>query len=339
MNRAMLSRFRAPETGEELFPENDGDREDISEGFVRSASGSRFPIHNGIIDLSHPRTLAPPDERARSFYEGRVEDYDRYLHLTFDTFGESEDAVREAMVDRLELKPDSRVLEVGAGSGRDSAHIVRRVPRGEFIGTDISPSMLSACKSRLQGAETRFELAVANASHLPFPDDSFDALFQFGGVGEFSDIRRFFREAVRVVRPGGRVVAGDESMPVWLRNTEFSRLLTFTNPQYAAPLPLEHLPIEARDVCVRWIIGGTFYLIDFTVGEGEPNADFDFVIPGPRGGTRRTRLYGQLEGVTPETKLLAQEACQRRNISMHEWLEEVVREAALKQKPQNDTAT
>lgn len=337
MLRSMISRFRAPATGETLAIEAPGrDDDEITEGVAISESGTRFPIHNGIIDLSYPPTLAEPDARARSFYEGRVEDYDRYLHLTFDTFGEDENAVREAMVDRLHLRPNSTVLEVGAGSGRDSAHIVQRIPNGEFIGTDISPSMLSACKARLSGSDVRYELAVANASYLPFPDNSFDALFQFGGVGEFSDIARFFREAVRVVRPGGRVVAGDESMPEWLRHTEFSKLLTFTNPQYSAPLPLQHLPIEARGVQLQWIIGGTFYLIDFTVGEGEPFADFDFPIPGPRGGTRRTRLYGQLEGVTPQTKALAYEACKRRKMSMHDWLEQVVREAALDRDSNNE---
>src|SRR6185312_9190617 len=93
-----------------------------------------------------------------------------------------------------------------------------------------------------------------------------------------------------------------ESMPPWLRKTTFAKTLTLTNPQFDAPLPLEHVPIEAREVNLRWIIGGTFYLIDFTVGEGEPPADFDFEIPGPRGGTRRTRYLGQLEGVRPESK-------------------------------------
>ena len=43
-------------------------------------------------------------------------------------------------------------------------------------------------------------------------------------------------------------------------------------------------------------------------GVGEPPADFDFEIPGPRGGTRRTRHLGQLEGVKPETKELAHKA-------------------------------
>jgi SAM-dependent methyltransferase len=188
--------------------------------------------------------------------------------------------------------------------------------------------MLARCRERTRSTG-RVETSVANASYLPFGDNTFDAVFQFGGVGEFSDVARFFSEVVRVTRPGGRVVVGDESMPPWLRKTEFAKILTVTNPQFNAALPLEHMPIEARDVNLRWIIGGTFYLIDFTVGEGEPPADFEFSIPGPRGGTRLTRYHGQLEGVTPETKALAHRARERRALSMHDWLEAVVREAAL----------
>jgi hypothetical protein len=117
-------------------------------------------------------------------------------------------------------------------------------------------------------------------------------------------------------------------MPPWLRDTRFAKILTCTNPQFSADLPLNYLPIEARDVNLRWIIGGTFYLIDFTVGVGEPPADFDFPIPGVRGGTRLTRYYGQLEGVSPEAKELAYRARARKNISMYDWLDGVVRAAA-----------
>jgi ubiquinone/menaquinone biosynthesis C-methylase UbiE len=332
VRRTAVSFYRDPASGSTLELEaSRDDVDEIREGALRSPEGNRYPIRDGIVDLSFPPTLADSDERARSFYEGRVEDYDRYLHLTFETFGEKEDDVRESMVARLGLEPDSCVLEVGCGTGRDSVHIARRIPQGRLFCQDISPRMLSACRDRLKKVSAEVEISVANASYLPFADRTFDAVYQFGGVGEFDDIARFFREAVRVTRIGGRIVVGDESMPPWLRGTEFAKLLTFTNPQYAAPLPLEHLPIEARNVTLQWIIGGTFYLIDFAVGEGEPPADFDFAIPGPRGGTRRTRYYGQLEGVTPETKALAQKARARKDVSMHDWLESVVRDAALRQ--------
>lgn len=329
MHASVADFYRGPGAGEPLVLDvSQAAGDEIIAGSFASSLGGRFEIRDGIPDFTFPAQLPEADSKARAFYDGRVDDYDRYLPLTFETFGESEEAVREDMVARLELRPDARVLEIGCGSGRDSVHILSKIPQGQLFAQDISPMMLARCRERTRGLG-KIELSVANASYLPFADGSFDAVFQFGGVGEFSDVGRFFSEVARVTRPGGRVVVGDESMPPWLRRTEFAKILTFTNPQFDAALPLEHLPVEARGVTLRWIIGGTFYLIDFTVGEGEPPADFEFTIPGPRGGTRLTRLYGQLEGVTPPTKVLAQRARERRAMSMHDWLEKVVREAAL----------
>ena len=119
-------------------------------------------------------------------------------------------------------------------------------------------------------------------------------------------------------------------MPPWLRDTDFAGILVTTNKQFLADVPLADIPVEARDVCLRWVIGGVFYLIEFRVGESEPEGDFDFEIPGVRGGTLRTRYEGQLEGVTPEAKQLAHLAREKRGVSMHKWLDEVVREAACR---------
>ena len=79
---------------------------------------------------------------------------------------------------------------------------------------------------------------------------------------------------------------------------------------------------------MRWIIGNCFYLIDFRVGDGPPQLNLDLPHKGRRGGTLRSRYYGRLEGVTPETKELALAAVERRGCSMYEWLEQLVREAA-----------
>lgn len=133
---------------------------------------------------------------------------------------------------------------------------------------------------------------------------------------------------VRVTKVGGRIGVGDESMPPWLRETTFAKILATTNPQFMAEIPLKDVPIDARSVRLRWIIGGVFYFLDFTVGEGEPTAEFDLEIPGPRGGTLRTRYEGQLEGVTPEAKKLVQQAIAKKGTSMHKWLDAVVRDAA-----------
>jgi SAM-dependent methyltransferase len=165
---------------------------------------------------------------------------------------------------------------------------------------------------------------------LPFPDRYFDAVHHFGGINTVADIGRAFREMTRVTRVGGKVVVGDESMPPWLRGTQFGKILMNSNRFYKHELPLAHLPVEARNVVLRWIIGGVFYLFEYKVGEGEPAADIDFEIPGARGGTHRTRFLGQLEGVTPEAKAFAERARAKSGKSMHRWLSDVVIRAARK---------
>lgn len=303
--------------------------ETVETGALVDAKGHRFAIRDGIPDLTYPPQLPASDQEALAYYQREANVYDEYLPLTFNTFGADEVAARNAMIDGLALKPDSKVLEMGCGSGRDSELIAKRLSAaGQLFVQDLSPAILAHAVERLKGNAVPIAFAVANGYHLPFADKHFDAAYHFGGLNTFGDIRRTFAEMTRIVRPGGKVVIGDESMPPWLRETEFGRVLMNSNPHYRYDLPLKDLPVEARNVSLRWIIGGVFYVFEFEVGVGEPKADFDFPIPGPRGGTHRTRYYGHLEGVAPDIKALAQKARTKSGKSMHDWLNEVIGRAA-----------
>ena len=286
---------------------------------------------SGIIDLIFPKRLNEMDEKARSFYEGRSDAYEKYLHLTFQTYGEDESYIRNYMIDKLQLTSSSKVLEIACGTGRDSVVIAERLGKeatGYFV--DIAEDMLETAALKLAPYDFQKYFSLANAMKIPLADNSVDCLYSFGAVGEFSNVKHFFEECVRVVKPGGKVVVGDENLPEWLRNTEFGKILSNYNSQFLAEVPFKDLPIEARNVKCEWVVGGVFYLIEFEVGEGEPFADFDFDIPGPRGGTHRTRMYGQLEGVKLSTKKMALQAQESSGLSMHEWLNQVVLEAANK---------
>lgn len=332
MKRRDSEVYVCPASGKPLTLKRiEGSADEIIAGVLSSEDGKEYLIREGIPDLTYPPELAAPDAYARTFYDGRADVYDKYLHLTFKTHGEDEQQLRNKFVGALELQPPHRVLEVACGTGRDSEVIAQRLgPQGHLWLTDISPGMLAECRKRLIGTSFPISFCLSNAGYLPYPDRYFDAVYSFGGLGEFSHIQRSLAEMVRVSKIGAKIVVGDESMPPWLRETEFAKILAATNKQFLAKVPLEEMPAEAREVCLRWVIGGVFYLIDFRVGEGEPKADFDFEIPGPRGGTLRTRYYGQLEGVTVETKGLAERAREKKGISMHKWLDEVVRQAALR---------
>lgn len=327
MHRDEVGAYVCPETIEPLILEVDeASGDEVIKGALVSAAGDRFPISNGIPDLRYPAELAPSDQEALDYYELKADEYDECVPLTFQTFSVDETEVRNDMVDRLALEPSDRVLEFGCGTGRDSELIARRLDdTGKLYLQDLSPSLLAHARERMSRAAVPIELSIANGCYPPFPDRFFDAVFHFGGFSTFSDIPRALAEAARVTKVGGKVVIGAESMPPWLRSTEFAKILMNSNPLYRCGLPLEHVPVCAREVNLSWILGGVFYVIDFVVGEGEPQADFDFEIPGPRGGTHRTRYDGHLEGVSPESVRLAREAREKSGLSMHDWLNEAIR--------------
>ena len=188
--------------------------------------------------------------------------------------------------------------------------------------------MLARAPEKLRDGPVPAEFTVGNACALPFADDSFDALYCFAGIGHFPDQRAGLAEMARVVRPGGRVVFCEKNVPLWLRDTTYGKILINNNSMFADPAPLELIPVEARDVGIRWINGNVHYVVDYTVGEGEPVGNFDLELPGHRGGSFNTRYFGKLEGVSPEAKQLFQKAAAKSGKSLHRWLDDVVRAAA-----------
>ncbi|MCD6063100.1 MAG: methyltransferase protein [Flavipsychrobacter sp.] len=299
--------------------------------YLTAGSGQQYRYLNGFADLTFPKVLTDKEKTTLDFYENRADVYDQFLYQTFKTHGEDEVQVRNTFIDKLNLKTDSKVLEIACGTGRDSELIANRLGKNaQLVLQDISPSMLKKCSQKLEQYNIDKQFCISNAAYLPFPDNYFDATYSFGGLGEFPDIKRSLAEMVRVTKVGGKIVVGDESMPPWLRDTYFCKVLATTNPQFLAEIPFKEIPVEARKVTVQWVIGGIFYLLDFEVGNGEPVGDFDYEIEGVRGGTLRTRLEGQLEGVTKEAKEMAIKAASKKGLSMHAWLDEVVRQAAKK---------
>lgn len=275
--------------------------------------------------------MADSPERFVDYIGDSVREYDRRMDVLFQTFGTDEAALRTQLTDLLHLSATATVLETGCGTGRDTVHLARQT--GMLYATDLSPDMLETARSRVASAgllADRYKLMVADATALPFDDDFFDAAYHFGGINLFPDVRKGIAEMARVVKPGGRVVFGDEGVGAWLAESEFGKVLVNTNPLYRYQPPIELLPVSARDVACRWIMNGAFYVIDFTVGEGEPFLDLDIPFPGWRGGSHRTRYYGKLDGVSPETRQQVVDAATAAGTSMTDWLEQALRKALPK---------
>lgn len=109
-------------------------------------------------------------------------------------------------MERAELRPGARVLDVGCGCGDTTIEVARRVaPDGEVLGVDISAPMLTRAgqQARAAGVAARFELADAQTTR--FEEGRFDTLFSRFGVMFFADPAAAFANLHRALRAGGRL--------------------------------------------------------------------------------------------------------------------------------------
>jgi SAM-dependent methyltransferase len=110
-------------------------------------------------------------------------------------------------MNRLELFPGARVLDVGCGSGPTTIEIARRVgPGGGVVGVDISPKLVAAAQQRARAAGVGNATFVeADVQTNDLDEDAFDAAFSRFGVMFFSDPALAFGRIHRALRPGGRL--------------------------------------------------------------------------------------------------------------------------------------
>lgn len=107
-------------------------------------------------------------------------------------------------------------LDLGVGTADLSIAVIRcSGPGTHMIGMDITPEMLDQGRIKLGrlGLQDRIDLRIGDAEHIDLPDNSVDGCCSAFTVRNLTDIRQGFREMLRVVRPGGRVVCLEISHP------------------------------------------------------------------------------------------------------------------------------
>ena len=111
-------------------------------------------------------------------------------------------------LDHIRIEPDWRVLDVGCGGGQTIRSIAALATAGRVDGVDYASG--SVAVAREYNAERiksgRVAVQQASVSHLPFPDRSFDLITAVETHYYWPDLPGDLREALRVLKPGGRVV-------------------------------------------------------------------------------------------------------------------------------------
>lgn len=106
------------------------------------------------------------------------------------------------------------VLEIGVGLGTDHVQFARS--GATLHGVDLTERGVELVRRRLALEGLASELQTADAERLPFPDDSFDYVYSWGVLHHTPDTPRAVREAIRVLKPGGRICVMVYARHAWV---------------------------------------------------------------------------------------------------------------------------
>ncbi|MDR1514437.1 MAG: methyltransferase domain-containing protein [Synergistaceae bacterium] len=108
------------------------------------------------------------------------------------------------LIERLELKDDFTVLEVGPGPGYFSVKVADALTRGKLILADIQQEMLDYAKRRIEKRGlTNVEYHLCDGESFPFRDNVFDRIFLVTVLGEVENQSAYLNEFRRMLKTGG----------------------------------------------------------------------------------------------------------------------------------------
>jgi sarcosine/dimethylglycine N-methyltransferase len=175
----------------------------------------------------------------------------------FDHFhGRGLAATREIAA-RLAPRPGERLVDIGSGIGGPARWIAATFDV-EVTGVDLTPEFCAAAEAlnAVTGLADRVRIIHGSAIALPVPDAAYDAAYSQNVIMNIADKALFYREAFRVLRPGGRLAlsnlcagpAGEPYFPVPWASTRDTSFLATPESMHADLLAAGFEIVDFRDV-------------------------------------------------------------------------------------------
>lgn len=151
-------------------------------------------------------------ENIKRLFDNIAPDYDKLNHilsLNIDK-GWRKKAVREIVDSDLPLK----VLDVACGTGDFTIEIARKAATGSSVtGIDLSEGMMAVGRDKIKAAGVDAALEYGDCEALKYADDTFDRISVGFGVRNFEHLAIGLREMCRVLKPAGKLVILELSVP------------------------------------------------------------------------------------------------------------------------------